>query len=274
MKATCHILVFQDRVSSNCFEALAAVFPQGKRGISFELKLPPDHPAIPKVIQVLQAHGLKMRPNASVPARKEFIDITYYREFEDSDLASAAFLETRAEQAVGYGFDRTENGQLRITTEYLTKRFRVASVGDSVVATEPVRASMEKQRLEHLAFRRCQVVGDGSEDYEDFPIWELTSDLVLPPLSPNCKLCDCSGGTDYTNPEKGCSVDDGLFLPTQYRYRASDLSAVGAFDAAHTREAMGFQLKSHPLIVSQRFYQYCQQQKFKLWWYPVIIDED
>lgn len=234
--------------------------------------VPPDDPKIPQVISVLESHGLKMPPNERTPSGKEFIDIEYLREFEEEDLAAAQYLLPGAQDNVGYGNNRTPEGILKIETEYLKKRFRVAAVHSEIVVIDSVREELEKQKFKNLLLCRCEVHGNGAEDYEDFPIWEVTSDLVLPAASPECKFCDCYGGSEYTDPTKGCVVDEGLYVPSLFRYKASDLSAVEPFDVAHTREAIGFKLTHHPLIVSQRFYQFCKNQKFRLWWFPVVID--
>lgn len=234
--------------------------------------VPTDDPKIPQVISVLELHGLKMRPNAYVPAEREFIDIIHRREFEETDFESAKYLNVRASVSICHRNERTQDGSLRVYMDDINRRFRMASVSDQIVVTDSVREEFEEQRFEHLAFRRCVVAG--AENLEDFSIWEVTSDLVLPPFSPGCKLCDSYGGNDYTNPEKGLAINDGLHLPTQYRYRAKDLLSVEPFDAAQTREAVGFGHIHHPLIVSQRFYQFCKKQKFKLWWYPVVLDQD
>ena len=274
MKVKCKIRVFDDDVGRECFAKLVALCPEAIHNGVLRLSVPPDHPAIPKVIEVLRAHGLTMRSRERIPARREFIDIKYEREFEEEDFASARYLLPVAEDTVASGESRTPDGNLTFGTEYLTKRFRVASVGDDLVVTAPVRDLFDRQGFKHLLWRRCQVVGDGAEDYEDFPIWELTSDLVLPAASPACKFCDCEGGDDFTNPDKGRTLDEGLHVPALFRYRAEDLRAVEPFDVAVTREPLGFKLTHHPLIVSQRFYRVCQAEKFKLWWFPVVVEED
>ena len=76
--------------------------------------------------------------------------------------------------------------------------------------------------------------------------------------------CGDNGAADVLLNEQGAVVDV-ICYPT-------DGVSVEAFDVALTREAVGFGHMYHPLIVSQRFYQYCKKQKFKLWWYPVVID--
>lgn len=272
MKIICKIRVFDDDVGQKCFANLVKLCPESIHNGVLRLAVPPDHPVIPKVISVLEAYGLKMPPNERTPSGKEFIDIEYLREFDEEDLAAANYLLPVAELTVGVAHKRTSGGILQIKTGYLNKRFRVGHVFGKIVINDAVREDFEKQKFKHLILRRCEVYGDGAEDYADFPIWEVTSDLVMPPLSPGCKFCDCYGGPEYTDPEKGCAIDDGLYLPTQFRYRASDLRAVEPFDIAYTREAFGFGLASHSLIVSQRFYQFCKKQKFKMWWYPVVLD--
>jgi len=272
MKTTCKIQVFDDDVGQECFSELVRLCSESIHNGVLRLAVPPDHPIIPKVISVLEAHELKMPPNAKTPSGKEFIDIEYLRKFDDEDLAAAKYLQIAAEESVSNFYNRTSSGVLQIKTGYHNKRFRVASVFGKIVVHDTVREEFKNQKFKHLLLRRCEVYGGGAEKHENFPIWEVTSDLVLPPLSPKCKFCDCYGGSEYTDPTKGCTIDDGLYVPTQHRYRESDLSSVEPFDTAHTREAFGFGLASHRLIVSQRFYQFCKKQKFKMWWYPVVLD--
>lgn len=274
MRILCQIRAFEHLVGRDVFSKLAKLCPDAVRNGVFYLTRPLEDRLNSEVITVLLASGLKMRPNAWVSARSEFIDIQYNREFDEQDRSGAAYLEVRAEDDVAHGDDRTKAGNLVLESENLHRRFRVAGVSGKPIVSDYVRQLIQEQRFEHVLFRRCEIVGDEAERFEDFPVWELTSDLTLPPLSPECKFCDCYGGDEITNPDKGCTVNDGLYLPVQLRYRSSDLREVGPFDVAHTREAFGFNLSSHPVVVSQRFYQFSKKEKFRLWWFPIRIDPE
>ena len=157
MKITCKVLVFDDRVPSECFSALKKICPEVIHNGVMRFYVPPDDPKIPEVISVLEAHGLKMRPNAYVPAEREFIDIIHRREFEETDFDAAKYLHVRASVSVCHRMERTQGGLLKIYMDDLNRNFRMASVSDQIVVTDSVREEFEKQGFEHLVFRRCVV---------------------------------------------------------------------------------------------------------------------
>ncbi len=110
------------------------------------------------------------------------------------------------------------------------------------------------------------------------PYYELTSDLVLPPLNPKIHARKPAG----VDPATGVRTYSGwvmsqseLFPKVGYHYRAEDLSAVGPFDLARTCEPLlgGREEDPGDMIFSQRVRSICASCGFDQEWWPVWIDE-
>jgi len=109
------------------------------------------------------------------------------------------------------------------------------------------------------------------------PFWEVTSDFILPPVSPSVELLDKSGKRVWPGSVASVSRVGGLYNSPELHYRASDLRAIDSFDIAKTYESFGIAGTERkpdycPIIVSKKFYELCQHHNFKVDWLPVHID--
>ncbi len=274
----CNIRVYESNVPKECVAALAKKYPEARCG-SFQLELPEGHPVIPKVIKVLESHGYKMPPNGFFRTHsiKGYIRIEYIRDFDETDLNAAKYLyynDVSSDLSV-WTDGRTARGNIAIKAESISRRCRI--VGDSCGAflvTDSVHKGFLKEKFKHLQFRRCEVVGPKAEEFEDYPIWELTSDLTLPKVSPTCKYYSSDDGLPVPNASKQSVPHDGLHWPALVRYRAKDIQKVEPFDVAHLWEPSFLNLGFwREIIVSQRFYQFCLKNKYKISVTPVILED-
>lgn len=287
MKVTCEIGVFDDDVGEECFAELAKLSPESMHPgevYPFLLQTSADDPLVPRVLEVLQAHGMKLPPNPTLAGSPGFIALTYQREFEAADCAGADYLQITGSGATvlvrGLMLKRTgvgaagtppaPGGTYLIDTAELDRR-RAVAARDQVVVLDEVKGLFERESFQGLEFRRGEPVSDPEGYCADgtFPIWELHTEVTLPPLSPECALLEFA---HPENPGQLCRVvSDGLFAPPQLRYRAVDMRAIEPFDVARTRDGLNWGRCDHPLVVSQRFYQFCRKLKFEFGWIPVRI---
>jgi len=111
------------------------------------------------------------------------------------------------------------------------------------------------------------------------PLWELTTDLRMPPLSDGNVLID-NDYAPYTGkpgqmclPREGLSVPEVLYSPVELHYTDRSLAAIEPFDLARTFEPLG-QSMTHYLVASQRFHQFCVAAHLRVSWQPVQVDLD
>src|SRR5206468_10103430 len=98
----------------------------------------------------------------------------------------------------------------------------------------------------HLRFRPTILAREAYPEWEALdwadvgpPYWELTSDLLLPPLAPSCKMFDQDGNPftgDYSN---GCYLIEGIYKLPELHYKASAIATAEPFDVALTLEKFG-----------------------------------
>ena len=159
---------------------------------------------------------------------------------------------------------------------------------EAILIPERVKRLLEKDSLKHVVFKpTIAVKGTGLAKECQAPLawtevgtppwWELSSDLVLPPLSPSMDLRDDKGNPIAPGDcSKGCVPKEGHFNHAELHYRQRDLAAVEPFDVALTFETFGPRgpTKRPSLIASQHFYRVCVDHGLSTNWIPVRVDRD
>lgn len=291
MKTICEIGVYDDDVGEEAFAELAALRPdamQPEAAFRFLLRTSTADAVVPRVIEVLKSNGLKVPPNPAWAGAPGYVTINYLREFEEDDLNAAEYLQIansrtmvlekelqlkRTADTIDNGTSSTYASRYVIDAKILD-RSRIVSARDQVVILDEVKPLVLKERFRGLELKRCEPTLDPHNFCGDeaFPIWELHTHLLLPPLSPVCELYELFDPN--TDDFSGYAINDTLHMPPQLRYRSEDLRDIPPFDVARTREALGWGLSDHPLVVSQRFRRFCDANKLKLDWVPVRVDPD
>ena len=80
-----------------------------------------------------------------------------------------------------------------------------------IVVSDRIKRLLEQTSLKHILIRETEVTGKGRERFEG-QFWELTSDLILPPLSPYCKLMNNDSWPFHGDYDKGCHYKEGLYF--------------------------------------------------------------
>lgn len=100
----------------------------------------------------------------------------------------------------------------------------------------------------------------------------MTSDLILPPVSPVMIIRDRHGNQVEPSYEKMCSLHDPgcpECRDVELHYRRSDLATIEPFDLALSFE----QRPARFYVASRRVYDVCKRHNLQAGWMPVRIDE-
>lgn len=276
---------------------ISRLYPEGAVDhCRFATRLPRDDPRTKEVLNWLEREGYRpWNYQGTLNYAHEYM-LTFIREYEPSDFERAEYAEFWPVDIMDrvLACDRDERGYLTIERPTLkdarlTGMNLVSATYGRILVLEHVRDILLEGDFRHLLFRPTVLVkgrgtGPGRATtipWEDFkvskPWWELTSDLVLPPLSPSMDLRDDKGNPIPPGDcSKGCSPRDGFYNHAERRYRRGDLAKVDLFDVALTFENFGTRghTETRGTIVSKRFYDYCVQKRLNARWAPVRIDED
>jgi hypothetical protein len=141
-----------------------------------------------------------------------------------------------------------------------------------IIVADKVKRLLESGHFVGLEFGEVVLKGKSIHAATE-PFWELKSSVTLPKMA-NTHQFIHPGKTeaipftgDYS---KIIMISDPPFRTGEVHYRRSDLQALGPFDIARTFEKY---MEIHPaLVISQRFYQFCEQHKLPLNVEPVRVD--
>ena len=180
--------------------------------------------------------------------------------YDASDLQIAPLLWLETQQKMFHDVKRDEQGRLCLPASEANTTVKVGSVYPKpwIVVSDAVRHTLLAGGLAGLTFGEVCLRGM-SIHASPRPFWEMKSSVVLPKMV-NSVPRKSEFGPSY-------KVEDKYGEP---HYAQEDLDRIGAFDVARTFEAM--QTGEPWLIVSQRFYHYCLENKISLELRPARID--
>ncbi|MEO7716585.1 MAG: hypothetical protein ABIY70_10300 [Capsulimonas sp.] len=284
MKTFIKIHTGRDEVGDVLFERLCKIYPPGQKRNGFSIEGDSTSEDSQAVLACLSLEGWKpINPLAYVP-RSFWMGVTHV--FDDHDLAQAQYLVLTPEIYCDGG--RTKEGMVILVSNpsgadnALPPGEEFVSAGGAGIAvSERVRRLMEIGAFGHVVFKELLLTETFGPDPRIVkPFWQMTSDFIMPSLSPQkCVLLDESNKPYDGDPAKpyylwgGVEVPDVLVKPVDIYYKASDIAALEPFDLALTRERIGgYGLPLH--IISQRFYQFCVSKGLKVNCRPVFIDSD
>ena len=189
-----------------------------------------------------------------------------HHHYESSDFEAAPLLWLIG-QKVTFDYinsgERDEHGRICVPTRKAKSAFKIASIFPRpwVVLTNQTRRVLESGQLVGLKFAEVSIEGKATPISSE-PFWELRSSVVLPKM--------VNSVPDTVVKHESFLIYGSYGEP---HYRQLDLQPLGVFDIAFTREPLGGN-RDPSLIVSQRFYQHCLNNKIPLEVRPVRIDPD
>lgn len=284
MKVVARIHLSLRDVPREVADGLGRIFPEGLAYGSFRSELPEEDPRTRQILEFLTGHGLSPWRGLRPHTKRDF-SLNLERVYSRADIESAPLLEL-APSAYAEGASRDEAGLLRLRPDREILREKggwfaltrppglFLACADGLVVSDRLKTAIEAAGLRHVVFRP---VG-ATEGELPAPFWELTSDLVLPPLAKRCRFFDAIDGHevsgDYSGPfvmREGGTFPELGYDPAECHYDAESLAAVEPFDLA-----LGFEEYTGPnsrlRIASQAFRLFCRKQKIRVEWKPVRVD--
>ncbi len=254
---------------------------------NFDARLRDNSPECAAVLQILEQAGLRPRGKFEKIAPGQYECYPNYK-YEPSDFDRADLFWMIPYADLKSYWRHTPGGVFRIARKALTgKRNLIAGSRFSSLVSESLRAELEAQNYSGLVFRPTVVVqGKSYKELEEVPwskmrrepYWELSSSVVLPPLSPRCTLMNDRGerikNDDWS---RGVLLIEDEFPSGQLHYLRSDIEKMPPFDLAYTREPLGYyKLTIHDrrLVMSRRVYEFFRSKPYRIGWRPVYIDDE
>lgn len=268
-----------DRVGDEVFRDLCRLHPEGEQGRRFACRLPQDDPVFRAVVDRLAHAGFRPWDDRFRKRQPDEYTLDLEREYLADDFRDGAYFEP-IPQAYCEGLTRDDEGRIELNVDRLQPGVALALAHASwLVASPQIKAEIEGAGLRHAVFRPTSLADEieGPIPWEGHgdPLWELTSDLLLPLLSPSCTLFHDDGQQFTGDYSRGCLLKEGLFRGAELRYKASDLAGVEAFDLARTHERFGLRGpgdEDRRLVASRRFYEFCTGHGVGMDWIPVRIE--
>lgn len=194
------------------------------------------------------------------------------RNYVDSDFTASEFLVLRYQRKLK-GIDgpqRDDTGRLLVLASDAKPNLKFGSTypDNLIIVSDTVRQFLEKEQLIGLRFLPVAIKSKSSVAAPELP-WELDSTVTLPKIANTHKLIHHGPQPFEGDYSRLVLINDSPFFGAELHYRRSDLDAIGPFDLANTLEKYR---TSHPLVISQRFYQHCKKNKISLNVEPVRID--
>lgn len=284
MKHSIEILLFDssytrestgENIPSACFAECLKRWPQfapppGKRGL--RVNAPAPSVLLDEVCSYLESIGKSIQwPR--FPGRRchpHAIQMRGIRELEAADLDAAPILWGAPDPMICRHDDVAPNGFITIKGSSLTQR-DVGRADEAFCCSDRMRQLMEAEQFAGLSFRPVQITGKCKITT---PIWQLTSNIVLPPVVTGA--VNAEGQSHDPKVGDGCCVND-LFVFQVLLYPPNLLSLVPPFDVACTTERWwhkSYWRRQPTLVFSQRFRQFCLKHKLPmLWWWAQIGGE-
>ena len=271
---------YAPEVGQELFDEISAVYPEGRiNPRSFVSRLPKEDPRTIVAMRIMEEHGYKIRNQYEEfdPSQK-YYDLQITREYSSRDLDQIAYLVPTPKTMAGAL--RRKSGILILAHDcaraITADRMTYAEDGN-IIVTDDLRRMMEAAGLFNLVFLEARLEKSSFRVPE--PLWEMTTDLRMPPLSDGNVLID-NDSEPYTGrpgqmclPREGLSVPEALYFPAELHYSARSLAVIEPFDLARTFEPIGQNVAHYP-IASQRFHQFCVAAHLRVSWQPVQVDLD
>lgn len=287
MRVIADIRVTKSAIGTPLATRLAEIYPEGNGPALFHLRLAEDDPRTRAAMDELRRGGWHPRAGSSGLADASHrYWIAFWREYAPDELARCRWLcPLPLGSVVGLTRDKGGRIELDLTIRGFPEACDLAGTGSSwSVVPERVKSQLESIELSHVRFRETVLrdVRDGPSvplewgSYADSePWWELTSDIVLPPMSPRMMILDWEKNRVSSGYDAACVLKDPNDPRVRYpelHYRAEDMRSVGEWDLALTFERTAARDDARLLVASKRFYDAWRECGLRADWVPVRLD--
>jgi hypothetical protein len=252
-------------------------YPEGNLlNTCFSMELETNSSLYGELHSFLVSLGLKPRAPHAGDSVGEY-GLTVMRYYDETDWDQAKYLQPFPKTTLGLSIQRSMKDRLLLRPAHARRTHLLAAANWAwLVVSDDMRQKLEQAGLQRLKFLEVQFPKTLPVDAGT--LWELTSDLRLPRMSPRCKFVTELGGKQVPQWEPNTVLveGDGMIgdIHPEFHYQESVVRSVEPFDLALTFEGWGGGEGDPKLVASQRFYQFCRAQQIKMSWMPVRIDPD
>lgn len=273
--------IFGDDVGSELFGRMIAIYPEGENGpATFRLSLPVEDRRTKDILRELQRAGCSNWPGSKAKYDgKTCFRFDLHREYEEADYRAADYLWLYPESHIVGGYV-PEVDAFVFRPNDLDNTCDFAFDDDQgVLIPGRVRQLLEKSGLRGVEFRPTVLADDSAYStarvasggkYGE-PWWELASGITLPPYAPSMTVKDPQGGSVLRGTEGYVEVWEPPFCGVELHYLRSEIASKG-FDIAQSREWTGPSPLMRNLIVSKKFYEFCESNRLACEYIPVRLD--
>jgi hypothetical protein len=277
-------VTFARDVGEDVLERIAEIPDTHVRHGSFACGFVKDDPRNKQLIEILGRAGCKPKP--PIPGRdrgpKEY-SFHIRREYDESDFKATEYHKITVPE--WQGADLVRDGMIYLIRSKCPMGVELAGNDCGYVVSDRLRKDIEATGLRGVVFHETALIDSFEESKRNIatwneagepPWWQITSDLVLPPLSPSCTLLDRNGDPYREGGTTGCLIIEGFYVPAELHYQRRALASVGPFDLALTRERFGLgAANSYPWkVVSRAMYEFLTKRGVKAGYVPVRMDEN
>mgnify|MGYP005858920299 FL=1 len=245
---------------------LLTIYPDGRQNDrSFGVWLVQGDPRVPMILACLHRLGYRQWQRQGERELSREYDLNLIREYDPGDFEQVEYAEFWPELDFAHTILGHILVQQRVRDLLLEGGFRHLVFQPTVLVSG---RGVRPGRYTPMPWEQFKLSG---------PWWELSSDTVLPPLSPTVDLRDWRSGQPLRPADRlvRCSLREGFYNHGELHYRRSELSKLEPFDAALTFENFGpSHAPAYRTVVSKRFYDCCQRHGLRGRWAPVRIDAE
>lgn len=186
-------------ISTDLLESLCSIDPKGRTGSlghAFRTTLPLADPRVAKIESILNDASYRRWDRLSETLRNEYVYLLS-RVYDTTDLKAAELLELHppSEAFVRGEWRRSFDTQLAVAKPSRHQVITVSRHGCYAVKDD-AKKRLASENLRGVVFKPAITrysIDDDEDDDDDLPDnndvwWELTSDIVLPPLAPSMRL--------------------------------------------------------------------------------------
>jgi len=274
LKVTIEITLRHGTDDYGLLQEFQRLFPFGKSGLGFRIKLPPDNPRVKQVLDEIERRKIPRIDYSSNKPRPKFeYNLEFHRHYDPEDFDAAKYLEIKHEVLVTMEPPRDKQGRWQIPASSLSPKIRIGcALYSGTVISDSLRQEMVDAKLIGPKFIEVVSVGEKPEQAVG-KFWELRSSVTLPPM-PKERVIRHEEFPDDDVHVGG--IRDGEFREAEIHYAEDAFSKCEPFDVAQTHEffcGAGWKETSHGehrLVVSQRFRQFCLARHLDVSWDSVV----
>jgi|GEM_PF-5658270 len=290
MKKVISISANRSDTSREILEQLDQMHPPGVvlPASAFRAQFVEGDSKMAELVAFLEAQGLRKKLPFDESKDKTY-GLVEKIEYDAVDLEHFRYLTSLADDGVNSVKERDEDGCLLIERRSLTRKKKfVGTVASSVIfVSSKLKKMIESSGMIGVRFVPTKgYTGDYPSNYKIRPwstlsliqpLWEMASDIQMPPLSPLLNLVNRVGEPmERGTQNQGVYIRDGDYIYGDMHYLAKELNSIEPFDFAYTRESLGplAPLGCRLPVFSQRFYQLLCKQDVPVEWRPIHVDSD